>query len=134
MRDRRVRTIVVAAALAVQAACGCTDVPCINGLALHVSGADGAAPVGFSGEVAGAGPIVRFSCPAGGAGARCEGGVVYLRDISRGEPDTVRVTITSSAGESFRGLVEPDYESSGEKGPLCGVSCSSGEVAVMLGR
>lgn len=117
------------------AACGCEDVPCANALTLHLTGSDGTAPPAFSGEVSAPGlGVVTFSCPGAGGVAQCGPGLVRIRGLTRDEPDSVRVTITSSAGDSFRGDVEPDYEGSDERGAFCSPACSLGEVAVTLAR
>ncbi len=138
LHRRTVRAVGAAlgvASLATAYACGCTDVGCYGGISLQVTAADGSAPSAFSGTLRVSGEALTFTCPNSGQGVLCfgEGSVLIMADVVE-EPETVTITVTSSAGETFAGDVEPDYQDHNPNGAFCGPACTSGQLALTLGR
>lgn len=126
-----------AASIATAYACGCSDVGCFSSITVQVSAPDGTTPSAFSGEILVAGQSITFACPARVGREFCRPGGVTVEApiVSDEEPESIRVTVTSSAGGTFAGDVQPEYDDfSPDNGPFCGPTCASGEVAVTLSR
>lgn len=120
------------------AGCGgkmaCTEIGCVGGLALTLETSEGSPIESFSGTVAG----TSVDCSgvengASNSNAECLGeGTVRIPEV---ESATVAVDLSATVdGEAvtYKGDIEPDYETSRPNGEGCPPVCKSAEETVTL--